>query len=76
MKREMKGGDYMKPLHMLMVILVTVGAVNWGLVGAAQYNLVESLFGAGTTLTNLVYILVGVSGVWLFAQHKGECKSC
>lgn len=66
----------MKPLHMLMVILVTVGAVNWGLVGAAQYNLVESLFGAGTTLTNLVYILVGVSGVWLFAQHKGECKSC
>lgn len=66
----------MKPLHMLMVILVTVGAVNWGLVGVAQYNLVESLFGAGTTLTNLVYILVGVSGIWLFVQHKTECKSC
>jgi uncharacterized membrane protein YuzA (DUF378 family) len=43
--------------------LVVVGAINWGLWGAFKYNLVEMIFGMGT-LTDWVYILVGLSGVY------------
>ncbi len=45
-------------------ILATVGALNWGLVGLANVNLVEALFGRETFLSRVIYALVGVSGVW------------
>lgn len=44
-------------------VLVVVGALNWGLVGAFNYNLVEMVLGAGM-VTQWVYILVGLSGVY------------
>jgi len=44
--------------------LVVVGAINWGLVGLWNINLVESLFGYGG-LTNIVYMLVGLSGLYM-----------
>lgn len=65
----------MKALHMAAFLLVVVGAINWGLVGLLQYNLVEMLVG-GFGLTNIVYDLVGVSGVYILATHKGDCKVC
>ncbi|HKC05204.1 MAG TPA: DUF378 domain-containing protein [Patescibacteria group bacterium] len=43
--------------------LVVVGALNWGLVGAFQYNLVEMLFGMGM-VTAWLYIFVGLSGLY------------
>ncbi len=46
-------------------ILVVVGALNWGLVGFFQFNLVESLFGIGSTLTMVIYDLVGLSAIVL-----------
>jgi len=55
--------------------LVVVGALNWGLVGAFNYNLVEMIFGVGM-LTQWVYILVGVSGLYtlwkMFTMKKGK----
>lgn len=65
----------MKALHMVVFTLVVAGAVNWGLVALLNFNLVEAIFG-GLGLTNIVYILVGVSGVWLAATHMGDCKVC
>lgn len=65
----------MKTLHMVAFALVVTGAVNWGLVGLLSYNLVDALVG-GFGLTNVVYILVGVSGVYLAATHMGDCKVC
>ncbi|MFN7709893.1 MAG: DUF378 domain-containing protein [Holosporales bacterium] len=53
----------------LALILVIVGAVNWGLVGLLHLDLVKVLFGE-TVLTKLVYILVGVSGVLLLPLLK------
>lgn len=44
--------------------VLAVGAVNWGLVGLLNLNLVESLLGAGSFLTKAVYILVGAAGVY------------
>lgn len=45
-------------------VLVVVGAVNWGLVGAADFNLVETLFG-DSVLATVVYVLVGVAGLYM-----------
>lgn len=53
----------MKSLHMVTWLLVVVGALNWGLVGLLDMNLVATLFGMGSMLERLVYILVGASGV-------------
>jgi len=54
----------MKVLNILTLFLVIVGGVNWGLVGLFGFDLVAALFGAGSALARLVYILVGVSAVW------------
>lgn len=66
----------MKMLHMVAFTLVVIGAVNWGLVGLMNFNLVNSLLGSAPMLEKLVYILVGVSGVVLAATHMNDCKMC
>ena len=54
----------MKYLNCIALTLVIIGALNWLLVGAFSFNLVDSLFGVGTFLSRLINILVGVSGLW------------
>lgn len=44
-------------------ILVLIGALNWGLIGAFDFNLVTYLFGDMTIATRIVYILVGISAI-------------
>lgn len=53
----------MKTLDLITKILVIVGGLNWGLVGAANFDLVATLLGAGSALSKVVYILVGISAV-------------
>lgn len=65
----------MKLLHTVTFTLVVVGALNWGLVALMNFNLVESLVGS-LGLTNLVYLLVGASAVYLVLTHKTDCKVC
>ena len=49
----------------LSLLLVIVGAVNWGLVGLFQFDLVAWLFGGQTSLfSRLVYIVVALAGIW------------
>ena len=50
-------------LSWITIILVIVGALNWGLVGTFDFNLVSAIFGAVMWLENLIYILVGLSGI-------------
>jgi uncharacterized membrane protein YuzA (DUF378 family) len=54
----------MKPLHWIALVLVVVGAVNWGLVGLFQFDLVAALFGDMSLLSRIVYALVGASALW------------
>jgi uncharacterized membrane protein YuzA (DUF378 family) len=54
----------MKAINLVTLLLIIVGGINWGLVGLLDFNLVAAIFGSGTTLTRLVYILVGVSAVY------------
>ncbi len=66
----------MKIAHTIAFILVVVGALNWGLVGIGEWNLVELLLGRWEILERIVYILVGVSAVYVVATHKKDCKNC
>ncbi|OGH22220.1 MAG: hypothetical protein A3F31_01480 [Candidatus Levybacteria bacterium RIFCSPHIGHO2_12_FULL_38_12] len=66
----------MKELHMVTFLLTVVGALNWGLVGIFNFNVVASLLGAGSSLEKLIYVLVGASAVWFVIQHKEDCKTC
>lgn len=51
-------------------ILVIIGGLNWGLVGALNFNLVDAIFGMGA-ISMLIYILVGLSAVYLiFGKSK------
>jgi len=45
------------------LVLSIIGGINWGLVGLFDFNLVEYLFGAGSLLTRIVYVLVAVSSL-------------
>lgn len=54
----------MKIINCVALTLVIIGALNWLLVGVFSFNLVDAIFGAGTFLTRLIYILVGISGLW------------
>ncbi len=54
----------MRGLNLITLLLSIIGAINWGLVGAFDFNLVSAILGTNTFLSNLVYILVGLSGVY------------
>ena len=59
----------MKNLWVIAVVLVIIGAINWGLVGLGNFmgtnlNLVNLIFGGWPNLENIIYLLVGVCGLW------------
>ena len=54
----------MKIVDTIALILIIIGAINWGLIGLFRFNLVELLFGDMTILARIVYSLVGISGLW------------
>lgn len=66
----------LKYLHILAFILAVVGGLNWGLVGIFDFNLVDAILGNLGFVENLVYILVGLSALYLLFTHKGDCKTC
>lgn len=51
-------------LDWVALILLVVGGINWGLVGAFDYNLVTMIFGAMSTATRVIYVLVGLAAVY------------
>ena len=53
----------MNTVYKVSLTLIIIGAINWGMVGLFDVNLVTLLFGVDTVLTNVVYALVGISGL-------------
>ena len=53
----------------LAFILVIIGALNWGLVGIFDFNLVTFILGEGSTFTKIVYVLVGFSAVYYLVTY-------
>ncbi len=62
----------MSTLGWIAFVLVIVGGLNWGLIGAFNFNLVEAIFG-GALLT-IVYILVGLSAVYMIVGALSKPK--
>ena len=56
--------ENMKIIDKIALVLVIIGAINWGLIGLFNFNLVELIFGNMTLLARIIYILVGISGLW------------
>lgn len=62
----------MKVLKGLLSVLVTIGAVNWGLMGARKFDLVEKALGPMSTASRIVYGLVGLAGLYHISRVKHE----
>ena len=52
-------------LDWIAVVLVIIGAINWGLIGLFGFNLVAAIFGFSAVLESIIYILVGLAGLWM-----------
>ncbi|MDH7454366.1 DUF378 domain-containing protein [Luteimonas composti] len=71
----------MKAINIVTLLLVIIGGINWGLVGAMQFDLVAALFGGqDAPLARLVYVLVGLSALWQIlpltkAASAGEVRA-
>lgn len=68
----------MRTMDITAEVLVIIGALNWGLVGLFDYNLVASLFGEESGLSRFIYALVGLAGLWVagsvipYLSHRGS----
>jgi hypothetical protein len=60
---------HMKAIGMIAFILLAIGGLNWLLVDFG-FNLVDYLFGIGSVLSRIVYILVGLSAIWELFTYK------
>ncbi len=54
----------MKVIDKIALVLIIIGALNWGLIGLFGFDLVATLFGEMTIISRIVYGLVGISGLW------------
>lgn len=53
----------METLQKIALIFTVIGAVNWGLIGFFDFNLVTTLFGDTSMLTRIIYMIVGIAGI-------------
>jgi len=68
-------------MHCLTWVLLVIGGLNWGLVGLGQWfggnwNVVNLILGGVSWLEALVYVLVGLSALYLVVTHKKTCNKC
>ena len=73
-KPDRNGVDRMDTIALILTI---VGAINWGLIGLAKFDLVAWIFGGQTAIiSRIIYALVGLAGLWcitlLFRKRNGE----
>ena len=54
----------MKVIDKIALVLIIIGAVNWGLIAIFNFDLVAAIFGDMTVMARIVYGLVGISGLW------------
>lgn len=59
----------MKVLDYTILSLVIVGAINWGLIGFFDFDLVSTLFGQMSLLTRIIYAAVGIGGLYAISYY-------
>ncbi len=64
----------MQTLQKIALVFTIIGAINWGLIGIFDFNLVASIFGDGSALSRIIYAIVGICGLinigLLFTEYK------
>jgi uncharacterized membrane protein YuzA (DUF378 family) len=63
-------------LDWLAMVIMIIGALNWGLVGVFNFNIVEYIFGIGAVATKIVYIVVGLAALYGIAMLFKCFKGC
>ena len=69
------GGNYMKTLDYIALVLVAIGAINWGLIGFFEFDLVRVIFGDMSMISRIIYALVGIAGLYslsFFGRLRNE----
>ena len=61
-------------LDIVCLILIIIGAINWGLIGFFKFDLVAFLFGQMTWLSRIVYAIVGISGLYTISLFGRVCS--
>ncbi len=63
----------MKVLHSVAFILLVIGGLNWLLIGLFDWSVANIL---GMVISKIIYILVGLSAIYLVVTHKQDCRQC
>lgn len=66
----------MKALHMIAFILVIVGALNWGVYALTGWEVGQLFGGMDADISTIIYVLVGLSAIWLVFTHRKDCRVC
>lgn len=65
----------MKTINIICLTLAIIGAINWGLIGFFDYNLVNALFGSGSAISRVVFGIVGLAGLYLITFYGYVSRS-
>ena len=58
-----------KTINVIALTIAIIGAINWGLIGFFNFNLVSYLFGSASMLSKVIYALVGICGLYLIGFY-------
>ena len=59
----------MKALDYTILTIVIIGAINWGLIGFFDFDLVSTLFGQMSLLSRIIYAVVGIGGLYAISYY-------
>ena len=59
----------MKALDYTVLTIILIGAINWGLIGFFDFDLVSTIFGQMSMLTRIIYGLVGIGGLYAISYY-------
>ena len=71
----------MKILHIIAFSLLIIGGLNWGLIGLgafldADWDVISMILGSWQEIEWFVFVLIGLSAVWMTIDHKKTCRNC
>lgn len=66
----------MKAVHMIAFILLVIGGLNWGVYAITGWEIGQLFGGMDALISQIIYILVGLSALYLVFTHKKDCKAC
>jgi len=66
----------MKYTHAIAFLLLVIGGLNWGLLAITGWEIGQLFGGQDALVSQIIYILVGLSAIYLAFTHKKDCKTC